>query len=379
MQVRARWDIFCQVVDNFGDIGVCWRLARQLACEHALQIRLWVDDLTRFAKLAPELDPASACQFLSGVEIRKWALPFAAVDPAAVVIEAFACNLPDSYIAAMAAQAVKPRWINLEYLSAESWVAEHHGLPSPHPRLPLTKYFFFPGFTVDSGGLIREAGLCAARDMFQNDLSAQAAWWSTWDITPQADSLSLSLFAYPNAPIAPLLAAWASSVTPIVCVVPITPLSDQLAAILGGAPLLPGTRVRRGNLTLIGLPFLSQMQYDRLLWACDLNFVRGEDSFVRAQWADKPFIWNIYPQADAVHPKKLEAFLRLYCESAPETRALPALWRAWNNLGGDPAAAWPAFAAALPSLKRHAQGWSTRLALQADLATQLVNFSQKPL
>lgn len=379
MQMRARWDIFCQVVDNFGDIGVCWRLARQLACEHPLQIRLWVDDLTRFAKLAPELDPTSACQFLSGVEIRKWALPFATVDPAAVVIEAFACNLPDSYIAAMAAQAVKPRWINIEYLSAESWVAEHHGLPSPHPRLPLTKYFFFPGFTVDSGGLIREAELRAARDVFQNDLSAQAAWWSTWDITPQADSLTLSLFAYPNAPIAPLLAAWTTSLTPIVCVVPLTPLSDKLASILGGAPLLPGTRVRRGNLTLIGLPFLSQTQYDRLLWACDLNFVRGEDSFVRAQWANKPFIWNIYPQADAAHPKKLEAFLQLYCDSAPETHALPALWRTWNNLGGDPATAWFAFAAALPRLKRHAQCWSRRLASQADLATQLVNFSQKPL
>ena len=28
--MRVTWDIFCSVVDNFGDIGVTWRLARQL-------------------------------------------------------------------------------------------------------------------------------------------------------------------------------------------------------------------------------------------------------------------------------------------------------------------------------------------------------------
>ncbi len=40
-------DIFCAVVDNYGDIGVCWRLARQLAHEHGMTVRLWVDDLVR--------------------------------------------------------------------------------------------------------------------------------------------------------------------------------------------------------------------------------------------------------------------------------------------------------------------------------------------
>ena len=45
------WDIFCTVVDNYGDIGVCWRLARQLAAEHGFAVRLWVDDLASFARL----------------------------------------------------------------------------------------------------------------------------------------------------------------------------------------------------------------------------------------------------------------------------------------------------------------------------------------
>ena len=379
MPPRTHWDIFCRVVDNFGDIGVSWRLAHQLTREHSLSVRLWVDDLASLAKLVPELDPNSARQYLSGVEVRHWATPFLNVDPAQVVIEAFACNLPDNFIAAMAAHREKPLWINLEYLSAEPWVAEHHGLPSPHPRLPLTKYFFFPGFVAGSGGLIREADLLATRDAFQSSDSAQNAWWDALGITPPANALKLSLFAYPNVPIAALLTAWVASAIPIICLVPATPLSEHIASILGCASLAAGTRVNRGKLTLIGLPFLSQAEYDRLLWACDLNFVRGEDSFVRAQWAGKPLIWNIYPQQDAVHPKKLAAFLDLYCKDAAETHALPAFWRAWNSLDGDPAATWPAFAATLPGLQRHAQHWATKLALQTDLATQLVKFNQKPL
>ena len=132
------------------------------------------------------------------------------------------------------------------------------------------------------------------------------------------------------------------------------------------------------NLTLIGIPFLSQAGYDRLLWACDLNFVRGEDSFVRALWAGKPLIWNIYPQQDAVHLQKLEAFLAIYLQDTPEAQALSAFWRAWNGIEGDPLE-WSNFVKALPGLNRHAQHWAISLAQQNDLATQLVNFSQKPL
>ncbi len=55
-----------------------------------------------------------------------------------------------------------------------------------------------------------------------------------------------------------------------------------------------------------------QSDYDHLLWCCDFNLVRGEDSFLRAQWAARPFLWHIYPQADAAHLEKLTAFLELY-------------------------------------------------------------------
>ena len=142
---EERWDIFCRVVDNFGDVGVSWRLARQLAREHGKRVRLWLDDLTVLAKLRPEIDPARDTQTLDGVEVARWRERLRADEVADVVVETFGCDPPEAYVLAMARRAAKPRWINLEYLSAEDWVEGSHALPSPNPRLPLVKHYFFPG------------------------------------------------------------------------------------------------------------------------------------------------------------------------------------------------------------------------------------------
>ena len=60
-------DLFCRVVDNYGDIGVCWRLARQLDTEHDCKVRLIVDDLAAFRFIAPGIDPTLTQQNLLGV------------------------------------------------------------------------------------------------------------------------------------------------------------------------------------------------------------------------------------------------------------------------------------------------------------------------
>ena len=167
-----RWDIFCSVVDNLGDIGVCWRTSRQLAAEHAADVRLWVDDLVTFRHLAPSLDVNAMVQRLGDIEIRAWKTPFRPVEPADIVVETFGCELPAAYVDAMAKRARAPVWINLEYLSAETWVDGCHGLPSPHPQWPLIKYFFFPGFTANTGGVLIERGLTQRRQTFQRDVAA---------------------------------------------------------------------------------------------------------------------------------------------------------------------------------------------------------------
>lgn len=376
------WDIFCRVIDNYGDIGVTWRLARQLAREHSIEARLWVDDLRAFQHIRPEIDANADSQRLDGVEIRRWTSLPPAEEPGEVVIEALACELPEAFIARMAARRRKPLWINLEYLTAEDWARGVHGLPSPHPRLPLTKYFFMPGYTADSGGLTREAGLRDEREAFRANPGAQAEFWRGLGLPPPPpEETRLSLFCYENAALPGLLEAWTRDPRPLRALVPAGRILPQLAAWFGlPAPPAPGTGLARGALSLHVLPMLDQDAYDRLLWACDLNFVRGEDSFLRAQFAARPLVWQAYRQQEAAHFAKLEAFLDRYCAAMPSNLAALTrdFWRAWNR-ESDPGAQWLAWRAALPELERHAQAWCDRLAGQTDLASNLLIFCEKKL
>ena len=181
---NLRWDIFCRVVDNFGDIGVCWRLARQLASEYRFEVRLWVDDLSSFARLNPALSAEASEQRCGPILVRHWSPDFPSVEVADVVIEGFACQLPESYVASMALRSQPPIWINLEYLSAEAWVDDCHQLRSPHPRSSLVKYFFFPGFTSKTGGLILEKELLAKRAAF--DSLAREKFWQRGELRVQS-------------------------------------------------------------------------------------------------------------------------------------------------------------------------------------------------
>lgn len=371
--IPITWDIFCKVVDNFGDAGVCWRLARILHREHGLHVRLWIDDLATLHALHPALDAAVPLQQIDGITVCHWqdsALP----DEAAAVIEAFGCGLPEGYVAAMAASARPPLWIVLEYLSAESWVDEHHGLSSPHPRLPLPRYFFFPGFTSSTGGLLREADLQSRRAAF-DDAARQAFWRDMGFADTARDALAVSLFAYADAPVAELLAAMAQDAAPVVVALPGGALQQMVRTFFGVAADDRGPW-RRGALEVRVLPFLPQTRYDDLLWACDLNFVRGEDSFVRAQWAAQPLVWQPYRQDDGAHQRKLQAFLSRYDQGlAPAAAAaLGEFWRCWN---GDPAGlatAWPRLRAAQGDLRLHASRWARDLATHAGMAGQLVGF-----
>ncbi|MBE0612850.1 MAG: elongation factor P maturation arginine rhamnosyltransferase EarP [Burkholderiales bacterium] len=377
------WDIFCTVVDNYGDIGVCWRLARQLALDRSRRVRLWIDDLASFRRICPDIACGVDAQTSRGVEIRWWREPFPAAEPADVVIEAFACDPPASYVAAMARRQSKPVWINLEFLSAENWVLGCHGLPSPHPSLPLVKYFFFPGFDEATGGLLAEPGLLEARGRFQNAAVEQARFWEDLGLpAPRAGETQVSMFCYPDGGVGGLLRAWAAGGAPLRCLVPEGIASAALSAFFDTDALAPGTVLRKAGLEVRIFPFLDQDRYDRLLWACDLNLVRGEDSFVRGQWAARPMLWQIYPQAEGVHLPKLQAFLDLYCAGLPpETAAaLTRFWQAWNR--GDAAgveSVWPEFWRHRPVLDAHARRWSEKLAAGGNLANNLAQFCENLL
>lgn len=388
------WDIFCCVVDNFGDIGVTWRLARQLKQEGALpihgnevQVRLWVDDLASFARICPGLDPAQDSQWVDGIHIQHWheTLP-ADTLPAKVVIEAFACQLPAPFIERMAEQMASqpkpPCWINLEYLSAESWVEDCHALASPQRvgNQSLNKYFFFPGFTARTGGLLCERGLIVERERWQQDEAGLAAYWASLGLPPkQEHELRVSLFTYESAALTSLVESWCQSATPVTLLLPLGRSLNDVLTGAGLAAAIPtakaGELLQAGNLTIKLMPMTDQAGYDRLLWSCDLNLVRGEDSFVRAQWAARPFLWHIYPQEEQAHMVKLDGFLDHYLAELPTATGqwLRGFSHALNQGENcrDWWAQWPEHAAIW---RQHGRPWSQKQLRDGDLVTRLVKF-----
>ncbi len=370
----ANWEIFCSVVDNYGDIGVTWRLARQLVAGHGLDVRLWVDDLSAFARICPTLDARADCQLQQGVEVRRWPADWQPCAPADVVIEAFACELPAAHVAAMAARPVAPIWINLEYLSAEDWVEGCHGLASMHPS-GLRKHFWFPGFTAATGGLLREAALLAQRDAWQADEPARRAFLAGLGVNWQGERL-ISLFAYELSQLGRWLDVLAAGVPTLLLVPECRVLGDVQS--WAGQPLAVGEGMQRGNLRLQVLPFVSQADYDRLLWSCDLNAVRGEDSFVRALWAARPLLWHIYVQDEDAHLDKLASFLDRWLEGGDPAlaQAVRGFWQFWNagTLDAPGLAHWDFLQAHWLQWQAHCAAQTAQLAAQNDLAGGLVHF-----
>lgn len=370
----ASWDIFCKVVDNYGDIGVTWRLARQLRAEHPLDVRLWVDDLAAFARLCPAADASADQQWQAGVDIRHWGADLPVTEAADVVIGAFACQLPEAYLAAMARRATPSLWLNLDYLSAEDWVVGCHGLPSLQSNR-LQKFFFFPGFVPGTGGLLRERGLLQRRDALRADPDAQAAFLASLGVRRQPGAQLFSLFSYENPAVAGWLEALAAGPGTTQMLVPEGRVLGDVGRWLAVETLAVGDTHQRGALTVQVLPFVPQDQYDLLLWCCDFNAVRGEESFIRGQWAAVPMFWHIYPQDEDAHMVKLDAFLDLYEQglSAPAAAASRALWHAWNR-GVGTQEAWRDWMLQQTELQLHAARWCEKLAVQPDLAAALVQF-----
>ncbi len=350
------WDLYCRVVDNLGDIGVCWRLAVDLG-SRGVRVRLWIDDAAPLAWMAPG--------GAAGVEVRPWPAEGAAAEHGDVVVEAFGCELPPAVVARMAAAPRPVVWIDLEYLTAEAHAQRSHGLGSPQTHGPgagLVRWFFFPGFVDGTGGLLREPRLLERRAAFD-----RTAWLAQRGIRLRPGERVVSVFSYTQLALPALIDTLANAPTLLL------PTPGFAAA---GVAQALGQRLQRGDLRAIALSWLTQADFDALLWSSDLNLVRGEDSFVRAQWAGAPFVWQAYVQDDGAHHAKVDAFLALHlAHAAPGLRgAIERLWRAWN--GGAPIGS----ALALPDAAgwtRHCAHWRERLACHTDLTTRLLDFATR--
>lgn len=368
-------DLFCQVIDNFGDAGVCWRLARQLHRVHGARVRLITNDLKTLAHIT-SFEITQTQSVVQGIHVCGWDDTLLPDATTTLVIEGFGCTLPQAYLAACAARPHPPTWMNLEYLSAESWVADFHGLGGVLPQLGLTRWAFFPGFTARTGGLLREPEVIDEADRMRTDRAHQADFWQSLAV-PEALTADtrLSLFAYEQPRLADWLSAWSVDERSTCLLVPpgrvVTSLAQALALPLSACQ--PGCRHHRGALTIVMLPWLSSAQYDQLLAACDLNFVRGEDSWVRAQWAGRPWIWHIYPQEEQAHLNKLEAHL----QQVLTLGQLPSPWvesqRAWNDQACS-LPSWRACRDALPAWSEACLRWRDYLRSLPELSEAVMRF-----
>lgn len=366
MNRSQQWDIFCKVIDNHGDAGVCWRLSAELA-RRGERVRLWIDDASALQWMAPK-----GCD---GVTVLPWLEPLGLnllrldATPCDVLVEAFGCEVAPEFIAACAraerVSGTKPVWINLEYLSAEPYVERCHTLPSPVHKGPAagwTKWFFYPGFTPATGGLLREASLQARRAAFDRQ-----AWLAGRGISANA-ALLVAMFCYEPTALATLLAGFAQhglDGRPVRLMVTTGRAEKAVKALPEINKWLQPNNHGNSLLSISYLPWLSQDDFDHLLWSCDLNFVRGEDSVVRALWAGQPFVWQVYPQGDQAHLAKLQAFLDML-QAPPSLRRFHEVW---NGLQGDLPA--PELAPWAACVRAAAQ----RLQIQADLTTQLMDFA----
>jgi uncharacterized repeat protein (TIGR03837 family) len=347
------WDIFCQVIDNFGDVGVCWRTAVELVAR-GQTVRLWMDDASALQWMAPQPWP-------QGLSVHAW--PDAAAMPATigdVVIEAFGCEIPQAFATAIARKAGQDRapvWINLEYLSAEDYVERCHRLPSrimSGPAAGLTRWFFYPGFTTATGALVRERDLGSRQQSF----AAQRPQWRA-DHGVRPGECAISLFCYEP----PALPQWLAQLQAPGA------LQARLLVTPGRAAAAMQALPEAAQIASHYLQPRPQPQFDEMLWACDLNLVRGEDSLVRALWAGQPLVWHIYPQHDHAHHAKLEAFLDWL--KAPAS--LRAFHHAWNGMTA-PQTLPLLSPEMLEQWQQCIQAARAQLAAQTDLIEQLQAF-----
>ncbi|AFN35695.1 elongation factor P maturation arginine rhamnosyltransferase EarP [Taylorella equigenitalis] len=308
-QTPTSIDIFCNVIDNYGDIGVSWRLSKALPLYiNPTKVRFFTNKKSTFKTLVPKLNEKNiVVEFYEDLHDAK----FQDLIPADLVIEAFGCDLPQTYIKNMPSNT--KLWINLEYISAEKWIESYHLMPSIQKN-GVKKFFFMPGFTAKSGGLLHaDLSNCDfINDEFSNNSCSKSLL--DWISEHIGESLSIhkkngdgiiTIFTYPQAPISRLIEKIQSSKLRDKKIAYLIPKS-----VFEKSPCISKIHLNKNHQIYV-CDFVPHSDFDYLLRVGNLNIVRGEDSMVRAIWNHSPFLWNIYPQTEDTHLKKLEAWLEI--------------------------------------------------------------------
>ena len=324
----ATVDILCKVVDNFGDIGVVYRLAKALSDRAPrLRLRLHVDDLAAFHELCPQVDASKDVQALRGWTVLRWNSEWEGLtaDPPGLVLECFACGRPERFEELLfdPSNATTRRVVNIEHLTAESWAVGFHLLPSATRSGLVKKWMFMPGFSDGTGGLIIDRGFREARERWRDPaLSNEERGEQRRDLALRFGSGAalapgderrywVSVFSYERD--------YGRIVADLAAANRERPLLALAAAGRSQACFLRAWESAGRPFPVLALPFLSQEVWDEALLASDFSIVRGEESWARAALAGRPFLWQAYAQKERHHLVKVRAFLdRLKAHFAPE-------------------------------------------------------------
>ena len=386
--------LFCRVIDNFGDIGVSWRLVRQLQQEQGLQVVLWVDDVQALQALLPEADVSTRHACYEGITVLQWqeahVTDLMQETPAAdVVIETFACDVPQAVRLWMVGKPIL--WLNLEYLTAETWVDDVHLLPSLQGN-GVKKYFFCPGFSDKTGGVSYEQDLLAQERPVNSEKQLQLR--QQFGLPTFVDSVHVYVFGYADAMWPKWLRMWRDGTQKTVVWLA---QGGLLADLQNHFPELKalqqvGDKVSLQQVTVCLVPFVAQSKFDQVLQAADVSVVRGEDSVLRALWQGRVFWWQIYRQEDNAHHVKLQAFWQRCRTHGQGLQAAcdETVWQAHQALSDElngvrelddveRAQAWTTVLQQQAQLMAVLQMWRAQLWQQQSLATQLANFMRLQL
>ena len=380
--------VFVRVIDNWGDVGVGWRLCMQLACSFPWRVRLWIDDVAALGKLVLAAELAAV---QDAVMVEKWSdedsvsLRLAQLADPVMVIETFGCDLPSPVLRRM--QQCQPLWLNWEYLTAEDWAVDLQAMPSLQGN-GLAKYFWFMGIDQQSGGLLREANYLSRRNEFLQQPCLQQAFKQQYGLPLEHVGQLWLIFAYTSERWAEWLSMWRGANEPMTLWLAGHEVADSLRAagvIAADALQQVGDTFELEQVTMVRIPFVPQSAFDNLLWLADGAIVRGEDSFVRALWAGLPFLWHIYQQEEAVHLQKLDAYWHKASINWPASVREAVLALSADLNGGEHLSEslrlrlWQNLRSEWQNWVNAASTWSDSLHLHSSAMERLARFRQIPL
>lgn len=324
-------DIFCEIIDNFGDIGVVYRISKELKkIFQNVRIRIVLNRLDEFKainKKVKDIKYQEIDELICVTEdyVKKNIETFGVAD---VFIEAFGCNVPEEYI--KIAKENSKLWINLEYLSGEKWIEDFHLCESLINSKTLKKIFYMPGFSKKSGGVIIDSGFLermrygkenrdeVLKKYFPNlDLKDKFVG-TVFSYEKNFENLLKNLKTYDKETV--LLLMGEKTQKSFLHI-----LQKKLTENFGNV-------VKYDKITMVCADFFSQEEYEEIISAVDFNFTRGEDSFVRGILLGKPFMWHIYLQEEKAHMDKIKAFTERFRESVELSQKEKDIMEKYCNL-----------------------------------------------